>query len=518
MLDAPALVRAMALYAQAVEDFRDELDSLNVFPVPDGDTGTNLLHTQRAVAAALSAAELGNAPPDLPVVAGTIAHAALTGARGNSGVILSQVLRAFCAALPSGGADGAATARALHDAAAATRRAVAQPKEGTVLTVLDAAADAADRGRVGDAGDVLAAALGGAREALEGTRRQLPELRAADVVDAGGKGAVLLIDALLAAVTGGEPSEPAGPAGPVGRAAEGGAPPLLTYPYEVEFLLEDLGDGDVVALRSALGEMGDSLAIVGGDALYRVHIHTDRPDDVRGAAARVGTVRDASTTSLKDQVADCLGRAARGVQAGTAALDARPQKTASALIAVLEPSGVADAIRSLGAIVIEPAGDDGPIAGRVDAAIATASAHGVVVLTDASMAEDVRGHVSDDRVDVALVAASSLPAAISGAAEFHPGASPAENAAAMTSAAERLRVGSIPTADGAEAAALVTDMVAGMAAEAPEGEVLTLVAGTGITDDGLAAVTRALAELFPHLRVETLRGPAASPAYQVGLE
>src|SRR4029077_13858033 len=107
MLDAPALVRAMALYAQALEDFRDEIDSLNVFPVPDGDTGTNLLLTQRTVVEALTAVAAG---PDVPTtidgVGATIAHAALSGARGNSGVILSQVLRAFCAGLPVAAADG----------------------------------------------------------------------------------------------------------------------------------------------------------------------------------------------------------------------------------------------------------------------------------------------------------------------------------------------------------------------------------------------------------------------------
>src|SRR5258708_5721660 len=127
MLDAPALVRAMALYAQALEEFRREIDSLNVFPVPDGDTGTNLLHTQRAVVAVLSKGAAGrdDGAPDLESIAEAIAHAALTAARGNSGVILSQVLRAFCAALPRPGADGASTARALHEAASAARRAVA---------------------------------------------------------------------------------------------------------------------------------------------------------------------------------------------------------------------------------------------------------------------------------------------------------------------------------------------------------------------------------------------------------
>jgi uncharacterized protein len=326
ILDAPSIVRAMVLYAEALERFRPEIDSLNVFPVPDGDTGTNLMHTQRAVAEALSAppaerpgasaAERDGAPPDaMTTVRETVAHAALNGARGNSGVILSQVLRSFCSAIPDAGADGTAVAAALSDAAAAARRAVAEPREGTVLTVLDeaAAAAAATSGGPGsdaDAGAVLEAALAAARAALARTTEQLPELRDAGVVDAGGKGAVLLLDALAAAVTGRAPSERPGPPGPLARPAGGpgaSAPARsLPFPFEVEFVLEGPTDPDVEALRAHLRAMGDSLAIVGGDARYRVHVHTDRPDDVLAAGRAAGAVRDPAVVSLDEQVAACL--------------------------------------------------------------------------------------------------------------------------------------------------------------------------------------------------------------------
>jgi fatty acid kinase len=509
ILDAPSIVRAMALYAQALERFRLELDSLNVFPVADGDTGSNLLHTQRAVVAALEAS--GN-QAGMPGVRETIATAALAGARGNSGVILSQVLRTLCAVVPDDGADGPALAKALAEAVAAARRAVAEPKEGTVLTVLDgAAADAQESATTSpSAGAALEAALSGARLALERTTDLLPELRDAGVVDAGGKGAVLLLDALRAAVTGHELSEPSGPAGPVGRAASPGAVRARpSFSSEVEFLLEASG-GAVADLRRQLSALGDSLAVVGGDGLYRVHVHTDRPDDVLDAGRAAGTVGDPAVTSLEDQLADCLGGAARGVQAGRAAC---------ALVAVVEESGVADALRSFGAVVVEPSGD-GAAVRRLETAVASTAADGAVVLCSLPLADDVRRMLPTVPTDGHVVAAKNFPAAISAAAEYHPDASPPVNAAAMAAAAARCRSAEIPIAptEVATAAAEVTALVAALVSQTPDAEVLTLVAGADVPEEQLAAVTSALTRRFPELRIETLRGPRSSSAYQVGLE
>jgi fatty acid kinase len=527
MLDARALVRAMALYAQALEEFRDEIDSLNVFPVPDGDTGTNLLHTQRAVVEALAEGAAGHEdrPTDLAGIAATIAHAALTGARGNSGVILSQALRGFCGAIPGPGADGPSTVRALREAAAAARRAVAEPKEGTILTVLDESAAAAagpetergsgsDAGRPAgppDAGDVLTAALAGARAALERTQSLLAELRAARVVDAGGKGAVLLLDALRAAVTGDALTEPLGPGGPVGHSADGrqASSLPLTYAYEVEFLLEGTETSELSDLRGALAHMGDSLAIVGGEALYRVHIHTDHPDAVLTSAGEVGTVRDASTISLEEQVTECLGRAARGVQAGAGA---------SALIAVLEPSGVADAIRSLGAVIVETAGDDEGMVERMSEVLASTPRRSAVVLVEAAHAHLL---AADPRsVELAVVVVSSLPEAVSAAAEFHPDAVPVANVKAMRAAAERCRIAelSAPEPSGDATAKAVIELVAELVIAVPDAEILTLVVGPGEDPEHVEAAATALGRRFPTFRLETLRGPGSSPAYQVGLE
>jgi len=391
--------------------------------------------------------------------------------------------------------------------------------EGTVLSVLDRAAVAGARADSADAGDALAAALAGARAALEDTRQQLPELRAAGVVDAGGKGAVLLLDALHAAVTGGALTEPPGPSGPIGRAAgAGGSPPEpLTFPYEVEFLLEGYPAGDLVHLRSALAGLGDSLAIVGGDALHRVHIHTDRPDEVLAVAGRAGTVRDASTTSLEEQVADCLGRAARGVQAGTASAAAAGAE-GSALLAVVDPSEVGDALRSLGALVVDPS-DRNAMAARLRPESGPSAAGGVVVLVEDARADGIRERLArngdgDGDCGVALVVAPHLAAMISAATEFRPGASPADNVTGMTDAAARIRAGEL----AANETSAVVGLVAGLAAGSPDAEVLTVVVGTDVSPDDLDAVVTALGERFPALRVEALRSGAPAPAYQVGLE
>ena len=292
-------------------------------------------------------------------------------------------------------------------------------------------------------------------------------------------------------------------------------------------MASDLGD-----LRAVLAFMGDSLAIVGGDALYRVHIHTDRPDAVLTTAAEVGTVRDASTVSLEEQVTECLGRAARAVRAGgdsdagvagaggpgAGAGHMGPETARCALIAVLEPSGVADAIRSLGAIIVEPAGDDERTVERIGEILVSTPARSAVVLVEAARADLLAA--DPWLVEMALVAVSSLPAAISAAAEFHPDAVPVANVIAMGAAAKRCRTAEIDatpeSADGTPDA--VADAVAGLVASAQDAEVLTVVAGAEVADELLAAATAAVTRRFPDLRVETLRGGRRNPAYQVGLE
>ena len=281
-------------YRAAVEvlsESRSRLDDLNVFPVPDGDTGINLLLTTQAAVAALD--EEG--PRTTESAWSILARGAVLGARGNSGTILAQLLRGLADQLAGQPpADGPAFAAAMQKAADAAYTAVADPEEGTFLTVARSGAEAAvaavDAGRP-DLADVVCAAADGARVALEATTDQLEVLREAGVVDAGGAGLCLVLDALVTTVTGIEPARP-----PLARRDHGHHHSGEHLPHqppagpgsEVQYLLADSNEDAVERLHHRLAALGDSLVVVGVDTPtgreWNVHIHVA---DV-GAAIEAG--------------------------------------------------------------------------------------------------------------------------------------------------------------------------------------------------------------------------------------
>lgn len=282
-LDADGVRRWTHLALRRLAAARAEIDALNVYPVPDGDTGTNLYLTVEAAVRALDDLPEGCG---LPETTRALAHGALLGARGNSGIILSQLVRGIATAVAERGAgepEGDARtsmgpsglAAALARAADMAYEAVAKPVEGTMLTVARAAADAAS-GAVGAGpiGHVATTAASAAREALRRTPEQLDVLRRAGVVDAGGRGLTVLLDALAETVTGGGGAEPddAQPEDPAVtvRADDhhGEAGPA----YEVMYLLDAPAER-LPLLRERLAGLGDSLVVVGGDGLWNVHVH-----------------------------------------------------------------------------------------------------------------------------------------------------------------------------------------------------------------------------------------------------
>ncbi|SCG57638.1 DAK2 domain-containing protein [Micromonospora halophytica] len=293
-LDAAAVRRWCAGGLISLRHHQSEIDELNVYPVPDGDTGTNMVLTLTSAQQAL-AMDLDTLPEDGHTPHGhalrLMARGALLGARGNSGVILSQILRGFADALADvSRVGGRELARALRHAADAAYAAVARPVEGTLLSVVAAAATAAEQADTDDLRTVVRAAAGEAARALARTPEQLPALARAGVVDAGGRGLCLLLDALVEVVTGESPPRPA----PVARAVR---PPLTAvretgseeYAYEVQFLL-DADDRAVSRMRDTLDTLGDSLVVVGDggepQATWNVHVHVN---DV-GAAIEAGVV------------------------------------------------------------------------------------------------------------------------------------------------------------------------------------------------------------------------------------
>ncbi|HVW88551.1 MAG TPA: DAK2 domain-containing protein, partial [Gaiellaceae bacterium] len=254
----------------AIEAHRGRIDDLNVYPVPDGDTGTNLTLTVRAVSEALR--EHGS--DDRAGLAREITRAALMGARGNSGVILSQIVRGACESL----AESDDLARAFRAASDAAYRAVKKPVEGTMLTAIRAMADAAEQG-----GDLPAIVARGDETVVQ-TRELLPVLREAGVVDAGAAGLVEIVRGLCAALTGEQMEQPAELAAAVGLDAIHRE--LSRYRYCTVFVVE--GDElDPDGLEAELAELGDSLLVVGDRTALKVHVHTDDP----GRALSLGVAR-----------------------------------------------------------------------------------------------------------------------------------------------------------------------------------------------------------------------------------
>ena len=371
-LDAAAVRRWCASGLAALQRHQGEIDDLNVYPVPDGDTGTNLVLTLTSAQQAL-AMDLDTLPEDGHTPHGhalrLMARGALLGARGNSGVILSQILRGFADALAAAPAvRGRQLAAALRDAATAAYAAVARPVEGTLLTVVAAAARAAEQADSDDLRAVARAAAGGAARALAHTPEQLPALARAGVVDAGGRGLCLLLDALVEVVTGESPRQPA-PAPvavrpPATAVRETGS---AQYAYEVQYLLDARAEA-VSRLRTELDALGDSLVIVGdggpGGGTWNVHVHVN---DV-GAAIEAGVVAGRphriSVTRFADQVAPAPpppavlpdGRAAVVVATGAGIAELFGAEGATVVPANPSTGELLDAIRVTGAarVVVLP--------------------------------------------------------------------------------------------------------------------------------------------------------------------
>jgi DegV family protein with EDD domain len=310
-LDGRRLSRGLGAGIRQLVADQDRLNRINVFPVPDGDTGTNLALTMAAVRQALDGATDRRAGATLE----RVADAALDGARGNSGAILAQFFLGLgdaCADLDRLGADEfAAGVRAGADYA---REALSHPREGTILTVLREFADELGReaARTGDIADLLDAGLGRSREALAATRDQLEELRRADVVDAGAQGFVDLLEGVVAYTREGAAATPGAREAP---AAEDAFPELgdhqeLDHRYCTECMIT--GDGiDRRALREALAPLGGSLVVAGTHRKVRVHVHVDDPDRVFALAAEHGRVSSHKADDMRQQQGAARGAAGR---------------------------------------------------------------------------------------------------------------------------------------------------------------------------------------------------------------
>ncbi|MEV6365551.1 DAK2 domain-containing protein [Micromonospora musae] len=539
-LDAAAVRRWCADGLAALKRHQTEIDRLNVYPVPDGDTGTNMVLTltsaQQALAMDLDTLPDGEVTPHGHALR-LMARGALLGARGNSGVILSQILRGLADAT---GAEpvvrGHALTSALRDATAAAYRAVARPVEGTLLSVVAAAAAGAERADTDDLCAVAAAAAEEATVALARTPEQLPALARAGVVDAGGRGLCLLLDALVEVVTGERPTRPT----PAPRAAVRPATAVREtgsdqYGYEVQFLL-DADPEAVDRLRDALDALGDSLVIVGdgvaGTGTWNVHVHVN---DV-GAAIEAGVVagrpHGISVTRFADQSSPPAP--------ATAGQTAPPAGRAAVVVA--PGAGIAELFRGEGATVVP----GNPSTGEVLDAIRASGAARVVVLPNDANTEAVASAAAKEAhrlgVKVSVVPTRSPVQALAALAVRDPGRRFEDDVIAMAEAAGACRYAEVchasrealtvagPCQPG-DVLALVdgevhligVDLVDTCVAMVDRmlgggGELVTLISGAEAPDGLVDAVRAHVGRRWPF--VEVLAYPGGQPHYPllVGVE
>lgn len=300
-LDGPRLQRSLLAAAEWVEAGRDELNRINVFPVPDGDTGTNVALTLRAVANAVRPLPR----PLLPLVAQTMADAGILGARGNSGMLLSQFLVGFREALAERtAATPAEVAGALRAGSVRLEAALDQPVEGTILTVCREAAEAAERGAgtAGGLSDLMRETLERSEAALQRTPEQLPVLKQAGVVDAGAKAFVRLIEGIVRLIDG-HPTAGAAPSGfnAPAPAAVTSVAPERDYRFCTEALVRGGSLPELAVVRSHLRALGGSIVLSPAATLLKIHIHTDEPERVFALARGWGTLEAAKAEDMREQ-------------------------------------------------------------------------------------------------------------------------------------------------------------------------------------------------------------------------
>ena len=336
--------RLMISAAAAIEINKQKLNELNVFPVPDGDTGTNMSMTINAAAADLRKAE----NPTLEKSASIAASAMLRGARGNSGVILSLLLRGISKKLKgSAECDGTLWAAALQEGVDAAYKAVMKPAEGTILTVARLAAAKAARAarKNNDFEYVHAAAVAEAKVALDNTPNQNPVLKKAGVVDAGGKGWLLVLEAMMSALQGEDIVVPEGMEEvEVKEQADFSSFDTedITFTYCTEFIISRENNKDPEALRAFLSELGDSLVLVDDDEIIKVHVHTNDPGAALHEAVSYGSFVTVKIENMRLQHTEKVVE-----KQESEPKIAEPEKTFGA-VAVCAGQGLADVFKDLG--------------------------------------------------------------------------------------------------------------------------------------------------------------------------
>jgi DAK2 domain fusion protein YloV len=572
---APAdLRKVVSTYRDALRAHQDELNRLNVYPVPDGDTGTNMALTLESVVGELAeVADGGDA--DMERLCAAIKHGSLMGARGNSGVILSQILRGLADTFaPLESVSGPDLVAGLRRATDAAYSAVLRPVEGTILTVVRAATEAVEQALASGEttlAEVLERASGAAHDAVARTPDLLPVLREAGVVDAGGRGFELLLAACQFVVSqqpvpepeavdtppavaahlrhggnDGERSDHAAVGADVGHAG------VADMRYEVMYFLHDADDAQLDGFKHAWGDLGDSIVVVGGDGLWNCHVHTNDIGGAIEAGIAVGRPADIRVTDLFEQVADLeeddwvrAHHERAGDEPAPRELGARELvHVRTAVVAVAVGTGLEGLLSGLGVQHVVAGGQSmNPSTAQLLAAVDACAADGVIVLPNNKNIVPVARQVpelTDRPVDV--VATVAVVEALAALVVYDADASLDDNVAAMSEAAARVRTGEVtqavrdstaecgPIATGdwiaitragicvatdsaANAAIAMLDVLVG-----DDAELVTLLVGEGADPAETERVATHVSTAHPDVELEVHDGDQPLYPYLVGVE
>lgn len=523
------LKRMFIAATNVLEEHKGEVDALNVFPVPDGDTGTNMSLTMQSAAREIQKANSATVHD----IAQAVALGSLMGARGNSGVILSQLFRGMARSMErKKSLTPAELAWALQEGVNTAYKAVMKPVEGTILTVSREAARAAvNAARAGaDAAEVMEAALYQGEQTLAQTPNMLPVLKKAGVVDAGGKGLVYILAGMVEAIRGRVTAEhrPETP-----RAVEFAITEEMgdiRFPYDTMFMIR--GNGlSVSDIQRALTPFGDCLLVVGDDRLVKIHIHTDNPGPVLDYCVRLGELTQFEILNMREQH-DELKRAAGPEPAGIEEEQEEEPGRAVGVVSVAIGEGIINIMNSLGADEIITGGQTmNPSTEDILNAVNRVKSESVIVLPNNSnvilAAEQARPLA---KKDVRVVPTKSIPQGIAALLAWQPGADLETNAAAMAQAVVGVQTGEITYAVrdssfedheikegdilglwngkialiGRDAEDVLKDLVARMAGD--DSEIITIFYGEGIPAERAEALREELSAAYPGHEVEVHHG------------
>lgn len=557
------LVSSISRYEFLLKRDRELIDRLNVFPVPDGDTGTNMYLTVCSVLERLSGLELGE-DSDPSKVADAISLGSLLGARGNSGVILSQILGSFALSIVNHEVQALTLSQrvtsALELASYSASKAVLKPQEGTILTVARKTAEAAGRavGKIVAGSDecdaVLTVALLASREALEDTPNLLEQLRLAQVVDSGGAGFVLFVESLLYGFSGQFPADQLSEypwldrarelasfqsATPVGDGAVS-FDPEGEMRYEVMYLLEASGVA-IEGLKVVWDGVGDSIVVVGQGDIYSCHIHTNEIGMAIEAGIDAGRVKNIRVTDLREQVKE-EAWVLRAQERPEEALEEPHVKTA--VVTVASGEGLGRILRSLGVQRVVGGGQSmNPSTQDLLDAIDSLHADGVLILPNNSNVIAVAELVASNcPIPADVLPTTSVMEGFAALMEYDPSAELAHNKSMMSQGATRVRVGEVTSAirdgqagsvkfrrgdwiglssmgievTGPDLATVVTALITVLSQDGTE--IVTLIEGEGSSAGVTREITEWLVANLPTISVELHSGGQSLYPYLISAE